>query len=161
VLLAGGVAERADVERALAAGAAGVVAGTRFVVSEESGAHPEYKRRLAGATQTCLTDLFGLGWPDAPHRVVPNAAVLRWRVTPSRLKRVARVLSAAASRLPEGAQGALAATQRASVPLLSPLPPTTSGPAGLLDTGPLYAGESVARIGEVLSAAECVRALEP
>ncbi len=46
VLLAGGVADAGDVRAALDAGAAGVVCGTRFLLSEESAAHPEYKRRL-------------------------------------------------------------------------------------------------------------------
>jgi NAD(P)H-dependent flavin oxidoreductase YrpB (nitropropane dioxygenase family) len=76
LLLAGGIAERADVERALEAGAVAAVAGTRFLLSEESRAHPEYKRRLLDADETILTELFGLGWP-APHRVVPNAATER------------------------------------------------------------------------------------
>jgi len=76
LLLAGGVAERADVERALQAGASAAVAGTSFLLSAESRAHPEYKRRLLDADETILTELFGLGWP-APHRVVPNAATER------------------------------------------------------------------------------------
>jgi len=75
--LAGGIAERADVETALAAGATAVVAGTRFLLSEESSAHPDYKRRLLAAEETILTELFGAGWPS-PHRVVPNAATERW-----------------------------------------------------------------------------------
>ncbi|HSC04221.1 MAG TPA: nitronate monooxygenase [Solirubrobacteraceae bacterium] len=77
VLLAGGVADAGDVRTALEAGAAGVVSGTRFLLSEESAAHPEYKRRLDNANRTLLTGLFGFGWP-APHRVVPNGATERW-----------------------------------------------------------------------------------
>lgn len=76
LLLAGGIAERADVERALGAGANAAVAGTRFLLAGESRAHPEYKRRLLDADATILTELFGLGWP-APHRVVANAATER------------------------------------------------------------------------------------
>ena len=26
----------------------------------------------------CSRNCFGLGWPDAPHRVIPNAATRRW-----------------------------------------------------------------------------------
>jgi NAD(P)H-dependent flavin oxidoreductase YrpB (nitropropane dioxygenase family) len=77
LLLAGGVAERADVERALEAGASAAVAGTRFLLSEESRAHSEYRRRLLNAEQTILTELFGAGWP-APHRVIANAATEHW-----------------------------------------------------------------------------------
>src|SRR3954462_10455288 len=73
VLLAGGIAERDDVRAALATGADAAVAGTRFLLSEESRAHSLYKERLLGAEETILTELFGAGWP-APHRVVPNAA---------------------------------------------------------------------------------------
>lgn len=124
LLLAGGIAERADVERALDAGAAAAVAGTRFLLSEESRAHPEYKRRLLGAEETLLTELFGAGWP-APRRVVPNAATER-------------------------------GDDREPLP---PLAPLDDGPASLLDTAPLYAGETVGRIGEVRPAAEIARDL--
>src|SRR3954447_25299463 len=73
VLLAGGIATRDDVRAALEAGATAAVAGTRFLLSEESRAHALYKERLLEADETILTELFGAGWP-APHRVVPNAA---------------------------------------------------------------------------------------
>jgi nitronate monooxygenase len=77
VLLAGGVTDAADARERLEAGAEAVVSGTRFLMSDESGAHPAYKERLIGARETVLTELFGIGWP-APHRVVPNAATERW-----------------------------------------------------------------------------------
>jgi NAD(P)H-dependent flavin oxidoreductase YrpB (nitropropane dioxygenase family) len=77
VLLAGGIAEGADVRAALDAGATAAVAGTRFLLSEESRAHALYKERLLRAEETIVTDLFGAAWP-APHRVVPNAAVDHW-----------------------------------------------------------------------------------
>lgn len=85
LLLAGGIAEPADVRAALEAGATAAVAGTRFLLSEESRAHALYKERLLAADETLLTDLFGAAWP-APHRVVPNAAwfcALRPRIAPS------------------------------------------------------------------------------
>ena len=56
---------------ALDAGASAAVAGTRFLLSDESRAHPGYGQRLLDADETLLTELFGAGWP-APHRVVPN-----------------------------------------------------------------------------------------
>jgi NAD(P)H-dependent flavin oxidoreductase YrpB (nitropropane dioxygenase family) len=73
VLLAGGIAEGADVRRALATGAAAGVAGTRFLLTDECAAHPAYKQRVLGATETVETLLFSLAW-YARHRVVPNAA---------------------------------------------------------------------------------------
>src|SRR5207247_1211962 len=46
VLSAGGVADAPDVSGRLDAGAEGVVSGTRFLMTEESGGHPAYKVRL-------------------------------------------------------------------------------------------------------------------
>src|SRR6185312_13464344 len=77
LLAAGGIAEPADVRRALELGAAAAVAGTRFLLTEESHAHPEYRRRVLGAQRTLDTELFGIGWP-LRHRVIPNAATDRW-----------------------------------------------------------------------------------
>ena len=77
VLSAGDIADAADVATRLDAGAEAVVCGTRFLMTEESGAHPAYKARLIEANETVLTELFGVGWPAA-HRVVPNEATVRW-----------------------------------------------------------------------------------
>src|SRR3954463_14213138 len=63
LLAAGGIADPpaapAGPRAPLAAGAAAVVMGTRFVASEECDAHPHYKSRLlaAQAGDTVLTDL--------------------------------------------------------------------------------------------------------
>lgn len=162
--LAGGIAERDDVRRALDAGAEAAVAGTRFLLSDESRAHPEYRQRLLGAQQTILTELFGAGWP-APHRVVANAATERQLGADPRgplLNRLLnRLLAPGARYVPAGLQGRMARAQRPGSRLLSPLSPTDDGPASLLDAGPLYAGETVARIAELKPAAELVRALAP
>ena len=161
-LLAGGVADASDLRRALDAGAAGVVAGTRFLLSDESKAHPEYKRRALAADQTVLTELFGLGWP-APHRVIPNAATQRWVRRDSRgpvaVRAINRLATPIASRLPISLVNRLAGTQRPGLPLLGPAAPIQGGPETLVDAGPLYAGECVARIREVRPAAELVREL--
>jgi nitronate monooxygenase len=164
LLLAGGIAERADVRQALEAGAIAAVAGTRFLLSEESRAHPEYRRRLLVAERTILTELFGAGWP-APHRVVANAATERWLGSDARgprLNRMLNLLSGPTGRyMPVSVQARLARSQRPGSRLLSPLGPTDDGPANLLDAGPLYAGESVARIGDVRPAAEIVASISP
>ncbi len=72
VLAAGGVATGSGLAAALAAGAAGVRIGTRFLAATESVAHPEYIDALirANAADTVLTTAFSEGWPDAPHRVL-------------------------------------------------------------------------------------------
>jgi NAD(P)H-dependent flavin oxidoreductase YrpB (nitropropane dioxygenase family) len=163
ILVAGGIASAADASRALEAGAGAVVAGTRFLLTAESRAHPDYKRRLVAARETVLTTLFSFGWP-ARHRVVANAATERGLAGggPPALNRLVNRLSAPGARLaPERMQAVLARRQRAGGVLLGPSPPTDDGPASLLDSGPLYAGESVARIGDVPAAAEVVRALTP
>lgn len=164
LLLAGGIADRPDVGRALDAGAAGAVAGTRFLLAEESRAHPEYRRRLLGARETILTELFGAGWP-APHRVIANAATERWLAGDPRGPRLNRALNnltgPGARYMPARLQGRIARAQRPGSRLLSPLGPADDGPANLLDAGPLYAGETVARIDEVRAAGELVRELAP
>jgi len=164
VLLAGGIAERDDVRRALDAGASAAVAGTRFLLSDQSRAHPEYKRRLLAAKATLVTELFGLGWP-APHRVVPNAATGRQLGTDSRVPALNHALNhlvAPTIRFtPASIQQRLVRAQRPGSHLLTPLGPTDDGPANLLDAGPLYAGKTVARISEVRPAAEIVSDLTP
>jgi len=165
LLLAGGIAERADVAAALEAGAEGAVAGTRFLLSAESRAHPAYVKRALAARATVLTELFGLGWP-APHRVVRNAATERWLGDgdprgPRALRALNRAGGLGARWIPPALQARLAVAQRPGSRLLSPAPPTDDGPASLVEAGPLYAGETVARIADVRPAAELVAALTP
>jgi NAD(P)H-dependent flavin oxidoreductase YrpB (nitropropane dioxygenase family) len=164
LLLAGGIADREDVRRALDAGAVAAVAGTRFLLAEESRAHPEYRRRLLDAESTILTELFGAGWP-APHRVIANAATERWLGGDPRGPRLNRLLNRmlapGARYAPAGVQGRMARAQRPDSRLLSPLGPTDDGPANLIEAGPLYAGETVARIVEVRPAADLVASLAP
>jgi NAD(P)H-dependent flavin oxidoreductase YrpB (nitropropane dioxygenase family) len=165
VLLAGGIVDAEGVRAALDAGASAAVVGTRFLLSEESRAHPEYKRRCVAAETTILTQLFGLGWPSASHRVIPNAATRRWIAEDGRVPawiRVAhRVSEPLASRIPAGAQARALRSQKPSQPLLSPQPPTDDGPENLLESGPLYAGVNVARLTDVRPAAQLVRDLTP
>jgi nitronate monooxygenase len=75
VLAAGGIASARSMAAALAAGAAGVRVGTRFLATAESGAHSDYVAALLAADDeaTVLTEAFGIGWPAAPHRVLRSA----------------------------------------------------------------------------------------
>ena len=57
------------------AGADAVAAGTAFLVAEEADRHPDYVGRLLAAEDAVLTDVFSIGWPDAKHRVLANAAL--------------------------------------------------------------------------------------
>ncbi|HEX2086039.1 MAG TPA: nitronate monooxygenase [Solirubrobacteraceae bacterium] len=158
VLAAGGIARRADVERVLVAGAVAAVCGSRFLLTDESRAHPGYKRRALGATRTIDTKLFGFGWP-ARHRVLPNAATERWE----RRRRLTGALTAATGPLgrllPVEAAVRMPALQTPWLPLFGPAAPLEGMPDRLLEATPLYAGESVREIHEVVPAAEAVREL--
>lgn len=163
VLSAGGIADADDVEAALEAGADAAVLGTRFLMSEESRAHPAYKHRLLEGDSTVLTELFGLGWPVAPHRVLPNEATRRWtsadRRGPRWLRILNRGLSPLVSRAPASIQAKTAGWQRPGRPLLSPQPPTQETSETLLEAGALCAGETVARISDLRGAASIVAEL--
>jgi NAD(P)H-dependent flavin oxidoreductase YrpB (nitropropane dioxygenase family) len=162
VLSAGGVADAADVRARLDAGADAVVCGTRFLMTEESGAHPTYKARLVDARETILTELFGAGWP-APHRVVPNEATARWLRSdprgPGWLRAFHRATAPAFSRVPVPMQFRLAATQKPSRPMFGPAAATVDGPPNLIEAGPLYAGVCIDRIADIRPAGELVREL--
>jgi NAD(P)H-dependent flavin oxidoreductase YrpB (nitropropane dioxygenase family) len=158
VLIAGGIADAADVRAALDAGAAAAVLGTRFLMTTESHAHPGYKARLVEGRETLLTELFGLGWP-APHRVLPNAATRRWLDADRRCPRGIRALnriSAPLGRLPLIGS---APAQRVGLPFLTPLSVTDDRPDSQVEAGALYAGETVARIGDVRGAGGLTRDL--
>jgi hypothetical protein len=100
-----------------------------------------------------------------PHRVIANAATERWLGGDPRGPRLNRLLNRllapGARYVPAGLQGRMARAQRPGSRLLAPLGPADDGPANLLDAGPLYAGETVSRIGDVRPAADLVRALTP
>jgi nitronate monooxygenase len=163
VLLAGGIADRDDVARALGAGAQAAVAGTRFLLTDECAAHDLYKQRVLDAASTLETRLFGLGWPMR-HRVVPNAATDRWcrrdRLGPPAI-RALQPLTAPLARLPMSVTARLASTQRPGVPIFGPAALLRGMPEALADSTALYAGESALRIESVVPAREAVRLLTP
>jgi nitronate monooxygenase len=163
VLSAGAVATAEDARARLDAGADAVVAGTRFLMSTESGAHPDYKRRLLDARETLVTELFGAGWP-APHRVIPNAATRRWLGDdprgPGWVRAANRITAPVLARVPPSVQARLAASQTPAMPLFGPAA-ATEGADNLVEAGPLYAGECVVRIDDIRPAGELVRELAP
>jgi NAD(P)H-dependent flavin oxidoreductase YrpB (nitropropane dioxygenase family) len=130
VVAAGGIASRADVRRAFDAGADAVRVGTRFVVADESAAHPAYGDALCAARgddATVLTTAYEVFWPNAPHRVLRSAVD-------------------AARSLPDD-------------PLRwSCMPPTVST-SGRIDAMALYAGTGVDHVVRREPAAEIVRDL--
>ncbi|OBG45577.1 oxidoreductase [Mycobacterium alsense] len=163
VFVAGGIATAADTRAALDAGASGVIAGTRFLLTHEANASGEYQRRIMQADRTIETNLFGLSWP-LRHRVVPNAATLRWcrddgkaRALPAALNAVSRPMSV----LGYFDAGALMRLQSPALPFFTPLAPVAGVPDSWLDSAALYAGETALRIGELVSAGQAVTDLTP
>ncbi len=84
VLAAGGIADGRGLASALAYGADGALLGTRFLATEESGLHPDYKRAIVESDghDTVLTEIpditSGMVWPGAMSRVLRNRFIERW-----------------------------------------------------------------------------------
>jgi nitronate monooxygenase len=144
VLAAGGIGDARAFAAALAAGADGVRAGTRFVATAESGAHPLYKQAVtnAAAGSTEITGAFS---------VCPLCA------TSPR----ARVLTSCVGALREVAGDTVGETtqggQRVPVPRGHGTPPGAAA-TGHIDAMPMYAGESAAAITSVEPAAAILEA---
>lgn len=139
VLAAGGIGTARAMAAALAAGAAGVRVGTRFVAAQESRAHPEYVEALiaSSAEDTVLTLTFSTDWPDAPHRVLRSS-----------------VEAATANQ-----QEPVGYSENGwGVPRLHPTPPNRET-TGRIEAMALYAGESVDGVNDVQPAAQIVREL--
>lgn len=162
VLVAGGIHDRVGVRRALAAGAAGVVCGTRFLLTEECAAHPLYKRRVLGAGRTIDTRLFGFGW-FARHRVVPNQATERWCTSapagPRPVAALNRLTEPVARRMPLSVLTMAPRLHRAGLPLYSPGPALAGMPDRVIDVTALYAGMCAAEIRTIVTADEAVSEL--
>lgn len=80
VLAAGGISDRRGVAAAVALGAAGVWVGTRFLAADEAYIHPHYRERVLGADgdETLYSELFDIGWPNAPLRTLTSETTRRW-----------------------------------------------------------------------------------
>jgi nitronate monooxygenase len=164
VLAAGGIHSREAARSALDAGAAAVVAGTRFLLTDECNAHPAYKQRVLGARRTLDTLLFSVGWSDR-HRVVPNPATDRWCARsergPAAIVALNRALAPALQRLPPRMATATTSRQRVGLPLYGPAAVLAGMDERLLDVTPLYAGVCAAEIHSVIPAAQAVAELTP
>jgi nitronate monooxygenase len=163
VFLAGGIAIGADTRRALDSGADGIIAGTRFLMTHEANAHPEYQRRILDAETTMETTLFGLSWP-LRHRVIPNAATRRWCRSDGTTKALPAALNASSRWLAVLGYfdaGSLIRVQSPRLPLFTPLAPLKDMPEYSVNTAALYAGDTALRIGELISAQQAVNDLAP
>jgi NAD(P)H-dependent flavin oxidoreductase YrpB (nitropropane dioxygenase family) len=131
-----------------------VVAGTRFLLTDEARAHPEYQRRILLADKMFRTTLFGIGW-HAPHRVVAKGATRRWCHDDGRAKLVPRLVNAGSgmlARLPDRAFAPVLRMQTPVLPMFSPIAPTVEMPDSVVERTALHAGETVLRMTSVKSA---------
>lgn len=149
VVAAGGIADSASAREALNAGARAVACGTAFLASSEADVHRHYRDRLlaAAASSTELTDLFDVGWPNAPHRIIRNRTVAEWE---------------AAGRPPAGhrpGEGEVIAHRgRTKVLRYSDAQPTTSTD-GDIESMAMYAGTGVGAVRRIVPSAAIVEAL--
>jgi NAD(P)H-dependent flavin oxidoreductase YrpB (nitropropane dioxygenase family) len=144
VLAAGGIGTGRLIAAAIAAGADGVRLGTRLLATDESGAHPLYKRALveAPASESVLTDAFAVTWPDQ-HKM---SRVLRRSLD-----------CAAALDLEVAAEMDLGGETRSFPPFH--FAPPTEGARGHVDAMPHYAGESCGAVTAIEPATALVRRL--
>ncbi len=96
---------------------------------------------------------------------MPNAATDRWcrgdERGPAAARAAARLSGPLGRRTPLDAMGRLAALQRTALPLFSPALPLASMPVASVDRCALYAGETAARLHDVVPAAQAVERLAP
>jgi nitronate monooxygenase len=81
VIAAGGIGDARGVAAVFALGAQAAWLGTRFLLAQEMPIHDEYRRRLMDAAETdaqWYPDLYAVGWPNAPHRVIRNSTAEKW-----------------------------------------------------------------------------------
>jgi NAD(P)H-dependent flavin oxidoreductase YrpB (nitropropane dioxygenase family) len=138
VVAAGGIGSPDRVAQLLSNGASAVRIGTRFVAATESNAHLEYIDMLiqARAADTTLTEAFGVGWPNAPHRVLRSA------------------IDAATSF----DRDVVAVIGERQLPPFAPVPPTRQAEGAILAMA-LYAGFSVDHVTHRQPAAEIINEL--
>ena len=153
VIAAGGIATGRGVAAALQLGAQSVSLGTRFLCSEESRAAREYKQRIVAATaeDTVHTKMFDVGWPDAAHRVLRNAAVREWEAAGSPPVGERAGEGEIIGKMP-------VAGETVDLPRYGVFMPL-DGFEGDLEHAVLYSGQSCALVDDVLPAARIVHDL--
>jgi NAD(P)H-dependent flavin oxidoreductase YrpB (nitropropane dioxygenase family) len=135
VLAAGGIADGRGLVAALALGAQGVLLGTRFLASNESPLHANFKQAIVDGDghDTLLTELpdiaAGKVWPGAMSRSKRNGFIERW----------------------VGREWALRQNQAAALADI-----TAARARGDVDAAPLTMGQDAGLIHDILPAGEIV-----
>ena len=148
VAAAGGITDGRGLAAVRALGADAAWMGTRFVASDEAPAHPHWKARLTGAseTDTYYSTLFDVGWPNAPHRTLRNQTIEDWLAAgsppPGSRPGEGQVLA----RRPDGVEVVRYSSMSARDTLV-----------GRIDDLSLWCGQGVGLVKEILPAAEIVR----
>ena len=150
VVAAGGIADGRGIVAALALGASGVWLGTRFLASHEANIHQTYREKLLAAKveDTIHSQLFNLGWEDAPHRTLRNSTVKMWETAGCPDK---------GNRPKEGETIGNTSTGEAIIRYSDTIPlPEMQGDLSALA---LYAGQSVGLIKNIDSASKIITQL--
>ncbi|XP_031129590.1 uncharacterized protein LOC116031504 [Ipomoea triloba] len=149
VIAAGGIVDERGYVAALALGAQGVALGTRFVATEESNAHPTYKRKLVELDETEYTDIFGRArWPGAPQRTLKTPFFLNWRTLPSHENE---------ANQPVIGHSTIHAREREIRRFAGPVPNATA--TGDIESMAMYAGQGIGLIKEILPTGEVISRL--
>lgn len=152
IVAAGGIHDAVTARHAISLGANGVCCGTRFLMSEESGAHPLYKKKLVESQSTLVTKLFGLGW-HAQHRVLKNHATEKWLngkgVAPLPVSIINQGAGLLSKYFPTKFQDYLFSLQRPGIPFYTPILPNHQMQNPNMQCSALYAGECVSQLTRI------------
>ncbi|KAL5223081.1 hypothetical protein ABZP36_027794 [Zizania latifolia] len=149
VIAAGGIVDGRGYAAALAVGAHGVCLGTRFLASEESFAHPLYKKRLIEMNSTDYTNVFGRArWPGAPQRVLKTPFYVKWKNLPD---------LETEENQPIIGHTIIHGVHRDVRRFAGTVPNATT--TGDIDSMVMYAGQAVGLITEIIPASEVIKRL--
>ena len=121
----------------------------RFVATEESNAHPTYKRKLVELEATDYTNIFGRArWPGAPQRVLQTPFYDDWKSLPANENE---------SNQPVIGRSTINGLDIDIRRFAGTVPNATT--KGDIESMAMYAGQGVGLIKEILPAGEVVRRL--
>lgn len=152
VLASGGIADGRGLAAAIALGACGVSMGTRFVASEEASVHAAFKARVvAGRAEDTeyTSDLFDVGWPNAPHRALRTRIHEEWEAAGRPASGHRPGEGTVIGRLTSGGRSVDVVRYSAAM--------ATAQFEGDIDLMPHWAGHSVSLVNEIKPAGQIVR----